>query len=249
MITNSESNTRIDEIAEGIYRISTPVDALPGGFTFNQILIVDEEPLLFHTGLRALFPLVSQAIGAVMPVAKLRHISFSHFEADESGALNSFLEAAPNAAPLCGQIAAMVSVGDYAIRPPRALEDGETVLLGRHKVQWLATPHLPHGWECGYLFETNTRTLLCGDLFTQPGAEHPAWTEADILEPSEQMRGMMDYYAHAPNTGAMLERLARLEPQTLACMHGASWHGNGSRLLHDLAGRLETRAMPQSAAA
>jgi flavorubredoxin len=238
MITNQESGTRIDEIAAGIYRISTPVEILPGGFTFNQFLIKDEAPLLFHTGLRALFPLVREAVAAVMPVARLRHISFSHFEADESGALNQFLEAAPNAAPLCGQIAAMVSIGDYAIRPPRALEDGEALSLGEHKVQWLATPHLPHGWECGYLFEAKTGTLLCGDLFTQAGAKHEALTKGDILGPSEEMRRGMDYFAHAPNSGGMLERLAALKPATLACMHGASFSGDGAAMLRALAGRL-----------
>src|SRR5215469_10073087 len=181
MITNKASGTCIDEIAPGIYRISTPVSVVPGGFSFNQYLIVDEEPLLFHTGLRHTFPLVAEAIAAVMPVQRLRHVSFSHYEADECGALNEFLGAAPNAAPLCGKVAAMVSIGDMADRAPRALDDGEQVSLGVHKLRWLATPHLPHGWECGYLMEETTRTLLCGDLFTQGGAEHDALTRGDIL--------------------------------------------------------------------
>jgi flavorubredoxin len=242
-ITNGASGTRIDEIADGIYRISTPVPAseMPGGFSFNQYLIEDEEPLLFHTGLRRLFPVVREAIEAVLPVARLRHLSFSHFEADECGALNPFLAVAPVATPLCGRLAADVSVRDVADRPPRALEDGERVQLGRHAVQWLYTPHLPHAWECGYLYETSTRTLLCGDLFTQSGDRHPPITESDILEPSETMRAGLDYFAHAPSSRAHLERLAALAPDTLACMHGAAWSGDAAALLRALADRIDPR--------
>lgn len=239
MITNRNSGTSVDEIAEGIYRISTPVTFVPGGFTFNQYLVKDEEPLLFHTGLRKMFPLVREAIGAVLPIERLRHIAFSHFEADECGALNEFLAVAPKAMPLCGQIAAMVSVNDIADRPPRALEDGESLSLGTHLVRWFATPHLPHAWECGFLMEENTKTLLCGDLFTQGGADHPALTENDILEPSEAFRAHMDYYSHTKNPGAMIERLAAMQPTTLACMHGAAWRGDGARLLRSLGARLE----------
>jgi flavorubredoxin len=238
VITNQQSGTRIDEIADGIYRISTAVPAIPGGFTFNQYLVADEAPLLFHTGPRRLFPLVREAIAAVLPVERLRHVAFSHFEADECGALNDFLAAAPDSAPLCGEIAAMVSIGDYADRAPRTMADGATLSLGRHEVRWCNTPHLPHGWECGYFFESTTRTLLCGDLFTQGGAEHAPLTEADILEPSEAMRGTMDYYAHAPNSAALLEGLAALGPTTLARMHGSAWRGDGARLLRALGDRL-----------
>lgn len=240
-MTNDQTGTRIDEIADEIYRISTPVppDAFPGGFTFNQFLIVDDEPLLFHTGLRRMFPLVREAIDHVMPVSKLRHIAFSHFEADECGALNDFLAVAPNAAPLCGQVAADVSVRDVADRPPRCLADGEAVTLGRHAVRWVYTPHLPHAWECGYLFEHTTGTLFCGDLFTQSGHEHVPLTTSDILAASEGMRAQMDYYAHAPNSRLLLQKLAALEPVTLACMHGASWRGNGAALLGRLADSLE----------
>lgn len=238
MITNRESGTVIDEIADGIHRISTPLAAVPGGFTFNQYLIVDDEPLLFHTGPRRLFPLVREAIGAVMPVERLRHLAFSHYEADECGALNAFLGVAPAAVPLCGAIAALVSVEDTADRAPRALADDERVALGRHRVRWLATPHLPHAWECGFLMEETTRTLLCGDLFTQGGASHPALTEADILEPSEAFRAGMDYYSHTRNATAMIERLAASQPTTLACMHGAAWQGNGAALLRALGERL-----------
>lgn len=239
MLTNQNSGTRIDEIAEGIYRISTPVTVVPGGFSFNQYLIVDEEPLLFHTGLRKTFPLVREAIAAVMPVERLRHISFSHYEADECGALNDFLGAAPRAAPLCGRIAAMVSVGDVADRAPRPLDDDERISIGMHKLRWLATPHLPHAWECGFLMEETTRTLLCGDLFTQGGAVHPAVTEADILEPSEAFRLQLDYYSHTKDGPAMMARLAALKPQTLACMHGPAWRGDGAALLRALGARLE----------
>jgi flavorubredoxin len=242
-IVNQETGTRIDEIAEDIYRISTPVppsDDLPPGFTFNQYLIVDDDPLLYHTGLRQMFALTRQAIAAVLPVEKLRYIGFSHVEADECGALNNFLAAASQAVPLCSDIAAMVSVGDMADRPPRAMTDGESVKLGRHTVTWTATPHLPHGWECGHLFEHETRTLFCGDLFTQFGAEHPALTENDILESSEQARAALDYYSHTLNCAALMNKLAELEPRILACMHGAAWRGDGATLLRALGQRLSS---------
>ena len=242
MITNRESGTRIDEIAQGIYRISTPVTVVPGGFTFNQYLVVDDEPLVFHTGLRRMFPLVREAINAVIPVERLRYVSFSHYEADECGALNEFLAAASNAVPLCGQVAALVSIGDVADRAPRALDDGEAVSLGAHSVRWFATPHLPHAWECGFLMEETTRTLLCGDLFTQGGAAHAPLTEDDILEPSEAFRGQLDYYSHTKNAGGMIERLADMRPTTLACMHGAAWRGDGARMLRALGARLGVRS-------
>jgi flavorubredoxin len=240
-ITNSESNTSIAEIGDGIYRISTPVPpnpALPSGFTFNQFLIVDNEPLVFHTGLRGLFPLVREAIETVIPVNTLRYFGISHFEADECGALNEFLEVAPHAVPLCGAVAKMVSVDDVANREAVGLSDGEQLSLGQHTLTWIATPHLPHGWDCGYLFEHTTSTLFCGDLFTQPGAEHTPLVENDILEPSEAMRDAMDYYAHAKNTGELIAKLTATEPTTLACMHGSSWSGNGSDLLGRLAASL-----------
>jgi flavorubredoxin len=242
MITNREAGTRIDEIVDGIYRISTPVSKLPGGFSFNQYLILDDEPLLFHTGPRRLFPLVREAIASVMPVDRLRHISFSHYEADECGALNEFLAAAPSATPLCGRVAALVSVTDIADRAPRSMDNGETLSLGSHTVQWHDTPHLPHAWECGFLYETRTRTLLCSDLFSQGGAEHPPLTEADILGPSEAFRAQMDYYSHTRNGRAMIERLAALQPTTLACMHGSAWRGDGASLLRALGERLERSA-------
>jgi len=236
MITNSQSGTNIHEIADGIYRINTPV-GLPGAgqFNFNQYLVVDDDPLLFHSGLRRMFPLVREAIAAVMPVERLRYVGLSHFEADECGALNEFLAVAPQAVPLCGQVAALVSVNDYADRTARAMADGEELTLGRHRIRWFDTPHMPHGWECGLMMDMSTRTFFCGDLFTQGGTGEVALTESDILGPSEAFRGPMDYYAHAPNTGAVLERLARENPTTLACMHGSAFRGDGAKLLRDLA--------------
>lgn len=239
MITSTQSGTNIHEIATGIYRINTPVDTPGGGFNFNQYLIADDMPLLFHTGPRGLFPLVREAIAAVLPPERLRYIGFSHVEADECGALNQFLAMAPEAVPVCSKVAAMVSVNDIADRAPQALADGEALKLGNHTLRWFDTPHLPHGWECGYMFDGTTRTLLCGDLFTQGGSGKDALVERDILEPSEGFRRTMDYYAHAPGTRAMLERLANESPATLACMHGSAWRGDGGALLRALAGSLE----------
>jgi flavorubredoxin len=239
-ITNRESGTNIHEIADGIYRINTPLPPsfVPGGFSFNQYLILDDEPLLFHTGPRKMFPLVREALASVMPVERLRHVAFSHVEADECGSLNEWLAVAPAAVPLCGGVAAMVSIQDLADRAPRALADAETISLGRHCVQWFDTPHLPHAWECGFLMETTTRTLLCGDLFTQPGTGEQPVTETDILAPSEAFRKEMDYFSHTKNARVMLERLAATAPTTLACMHGSAWRGDGSQLLRALADEL-----------
>ena len=239
-ITNRESGTNVNEISEGIDRINTPVLIEgAGGFSFNQCLIGDDAPLLFHTGPRKMFPLVREAVEAVLPVANLRYIGFSHVEADECGALNEWLAVAPQSVPLCGTIAAMVSIGDLADRAPRVLADSELLVLGRHSVRWLDMPHLPHGWDCGYLAEETTATLLCGDLFTQGGgAELPPVTESDILGPSEAFRRSMDYFAHTKSTTVMLERLASTKPETLACMHGSAWRGDGSKLLRDLGSAL-----------
>ena len=235
MITNEQSGTNVHEIAAGIYRINTPV-ALPGDrkFSFNQYLIADEAPLLFHTGPRRMFPLVREAIEQVLPVERLRFVGLSHFENDECGAINELLAVAPQAVPVCGQVAAMVSIDDFADRKARALADGETLSLGRHTVRWLDTPHVPHAWECGFLFDETTRTLLCGDLFTQPGAEHEPLTAGDILGPSEAMRQQLDYYAYGRGTAAALDRLASLQPRTLACMHGSAWEGDGAALIREL---------------
>lgn len=186
MNAQSHASTRVDEITDGIFRSSTavPASVVPGGFTFDQYLNREDEPLLFHTGPHSLFAAVREAIASDIPMATLRYISFSHVKADACGSLNQYLTAAPQAVSLCGQIAEMVSIGDLADRPRRALADHERLELGRHMVQWIDAPHLPHGWACGYLTETTTRTLLCGDLFTQFGKTHPAITEDNILEPT-----------------------------------------------------------------
>lgn len=240
MITNSESQTSIDEIADGIHRISTPVpeEAIPGGFSFNQYLIVDTQPLLYHTGPRALFPLVRQAIETVLPVSSLRWIGLSHFESDECGSLNEFLAAASEAEPLCSRVAKLVNIDDIACRPARALADGEELSLGAHVVRWLDTPHFPHAWECGHLFEVSTRTLFCGDLFTQEGSRHPAVTGDDILGPSEAFRAEMDYFSQTRQARALADKLASTNPRLLACMHGAAWQGDGASLLRALGHRL-----------
>jgi flavorubredoxin len=238
-VTNARSGTNVHEVADGIYRINTPVDLPPAGFSFNQYLIVGDEPLLFHTGPRKLFPLVREAVASVMPVESLRWVSFSHVEADECGSLNDWLRAAPRAQPACGTIAAMTSIGDLADREPRALADGEVLSLGKHEVRWLDAPHVPHAWECGFLAEERTSTLLCGDLFTQPGGGAVPVTESDILGPSEEFRLLLDYYAHAKNGRALLERLASTNPTTLACMHGSAWRGDGAALLRALADSID----------
>jgi flavorubredoxin len=238
-VTRNEPGTTVNEIAAGIYRISTaiPPSAIPGGFTFNQVLVDDDEPLLFHTGPRRMFPAVKQAVGRVLgDLTRLRHVAFSHVEADECGSLNEWLAAAPHAAPVCGQVAAMVSVTDLADRPPRVLDEGQELSLGKKRVRWLDAPHLPHNWECGYLFEVTTRTLFCGDLFTHAGgAELPALTERDVLGPSEAMRKAMGGVAIEANGPALLEKLAATEPTTLALMHGSSYRGDGAALLRALA--------------
>lgn len=230
MITDSQSGTTIHEIENGIYRISVPVPE--ANFSFNQFLIVDDEPLLFHTGMRSLFPLVSSAIGAVMPLERLRYVAFSHFEADECGALNQFLGAAPDAVPVASRVAVLTSVGDFAERAPRALADGEQLALGRRTVQWFDAPHLPHGWETGYLFETSTRTLFCGDLFTHGGANAAPLIESDLLVPAEEFRvgfqtasGLPDAYGFSRDARIHIEKLAATNPLTLAVMHGSSWRG------------------------
>ena len=240
-VTNSTSGTNVHEIAPQIFRISTPIppSQMPGGFTFNQILIVDEEPLLFHTGQRRMFPLVREAVAHVLgDVAKLRYVSFSHVEADECGSLNEWLAVAPRAEAVCSQVAAMVQMNDLSDRPPRAMSDGEELTLGRKRVRWLDAPHLPHNWECGYLFESTTKTLLCGDLFTHGGADVPPLTESEVLSASEAMRKAMGGVAIEAHTRSLIEKLASTEPTTLALMHGSSYRGNGHALLRGLADAL-----------
>ncbi len=240
-ISNPQTGTRIDEVADRIYRISTPVppSVAPGGFSFNQYLVAGEEPLLFHTGPRRIFPQVREAVETVMPAARIRHVAFSHFESDECGSVNLFLAGAPGATPVCGTVNALIN-SDAWDRPARALADGEVLSLGSHAVRWLDAPHLPHGWECGYLMEESTRTLLCGDLFTQGGADLPPLVQSDILGPSEEMRRRLDYFSHTVRAAPLIERLASRSPTTLACMHGSAWTGNGAALLRQLAAALGT---------
>ena len=242
MITDVPTGTTIQEIEERIYRISVPVPE--ADFAYNQFLVDDEEPLLFHTGLRAHFPLVSDAIRRVMPLERLRYVAFSHYEADECGALNLFLGAAPEATALASRVAVLTSLADFAERPPRALADGEQLSLGRRTVQWFDTPHLPHGWETGYLFESTTRTLFCGDLFTHGGAQAPALIDSDLLIPAEEFRigfasatGLPDAYGFTRDARLHIEKLAATNPRTLAVMHGSSWRGHdgeGAQLLRRL---------------
>lgn len=238
-ITNRQSGTNVEEVADGIYRINTPV-FIEGemGFSFNQYLIADDEPLLFHTGPRRMFALVREAVASVLPVERLRYVGFSHVEADECGSLNEWLAVAPRAEPLCGAVAAMVSISDLADRAPRAMADGEALCLGRHTVRWLDAPHMPHAWECGFLSEEATATLLCGDLFTQGGTDLPALTESDILGPSEAFRHAMDYFSHTRNLATLIDKLAATRPGTLACMHGSAWRGDGAALLRALGDEL-----------
>ena len=247
MITNQGTGTRVDEVAAGIYRISTPLDIIPGGFTVNSYLVADDEPLLFHTGYRKIFPSTLEAIRKVVPVEKLRWIGGSHFEGDEFGALNDLLTAAPEATAFGSEIGVLTSLNDIGLRPARGLADGEEFSIGGRRLKWLYTPHVPHGWDCGILFDLSTKTLFCGDLFTQPGAKMPAVTESEVLTASEGMRGMMDYYAHATSTSAILERLAGLQPAMLACQHGSAYRGDGAALLRELAATIE-RGNGQAAA-
>lgn len=235
-VTNSETRTNVVEVAEGIWRINTPV-AVNGemSFSFNQYLLVADKPLLFHTGPKQLFPMVRQAVEHIIPPANLRYIGFCHMEADECGALNDWLLIAPEAVPLCSMVGAMTSIGDYAIRPPHVMNDGDILDLGGRQVQWFDAPHVPHGWDNGFLFERMTSTLFCGDLFTQGGEGADAVTNADILETSENFRKAMDYYSHGPETRPTLMRLAATKPRTLACMHGSAWQGDGEALLTRLA--------------
>jgi flavorubredoxin len=227
---------RIDRIAQDTWRISVamPPELIPGGFSFNQYLVVDDKPLLFHTGPRRLFGLVRAQIESVLPVSRLRYLAFSHFEADECGSLAEFLELAPQAQPVCDRVAAMVSVSDQVDREVVAMEDGQVLDLGRHQLVWQSTPHLPHGWECGYCFDRTTGTLFCGDLFTQPGTGGAPLTEDDILAPSETFRRQDDYFSQSRRTPALIEKLAQLQPRLLACMHGSAWRGDGATMLRRL---------------
>ena len=230
-------DTRIDEIAPGILRLSTAVtgDGLPGGFTFNQFLVMDEQPLLFHCGPRALFPSVSAAAARALPLRRLRWIGFGHVEADECGSMNQWLAAAPNAEVVHGLTGCMVSIQDLADRPPRALTDGTVLELGEKRVRYIDTPHVPHGWEACVLHEENTGTLLGGDLFSQLGDGLPAVTGKDIVGPAMAAEEMFKASALTPATAPTIRALAALKPRTIAVMHGSSFAGDGAAALNALA--------------
>ncbi len=227
--------TRTDEIADGIYRFSTYVPEVgPTGFTFNQFFVDADEPLLFHTGMRALFPAVSAAVARIRPVEQLRWITFGHVEADECGAMNLFLDAAPNAEVAHGEVGCLVSIDDLADRPPRRLADGEVIDLGGRRIRHLDTPHAPHNWEARVLYEETTGVLFCGDLMTQLG-NGPALTDTDLVEPATVAEDVFHATSIGPAVPAALNRLAELQPTTLAVMHGSGYTGDCAQALRDLA--------------
>jgi flavorubredoxin len=235
--------TKIAEVAEGIYRLSTyvPQIAEPAGFAFNSFLIRAEQPLLFHTGLHKMFPLNRDAVARLMPVDRLHWIAFGHYEADECGAMNEWLAAAPDAQVAHGATGCLVSLNDMADRAPRVLGDNEVIHLGGGKcVRYIDTPHTPHGWDAGVMFEESTGTLLCGDLFTQLG-DNPALTTSDIVGPAIQGENLFQYSALAPGMASAIRRLAPLKPKTLALMHGPSYQGDGAAALNALADYYERR--------
>ena len=229
------------EIADGIYRFSTFVpDVGPTGFTFNQYLIDDEQPLLFHTGHRATFPILAEAIATITPLERLRWVTFGHVEADECGAMNQLLGAALAAEVAHGALGCLVSLNDLADRPPVPLADGQVIELGAHRVRHIDTPHVPHGWEARVLYEESTNTLLCGDLFTQLG-NGPALTTEDIVEAAAQAEDVFGASCLTPNTGPTIRGLADLAPTTLAVMHGSCFSGNGKTALLALADEYDSR--------
>ncbi|BDU03982.1 MBL fold metallo-hydrolase [Nocardia cyriacigeorgica] len=234
-------DTHTDEIADGIYRISTFIPEVgPAGFTFNQFFVDAEEPLLFHCGMRALFPLVSAQIERIRPVEQLRWITFGHVEADECGAMNLFLAAAPHAQVAHGELGCMVSLDDLADRPPRRMADGEVLDIGGRRIQHFDTPHAPHNWEARVLYEQTTGVLFCGDLMSQLG-KGPAVTAADLVEPAAVAEDVFHATSLGPAVPAALYRLAELQPTTLAIMHGSSFVGDGATALRALAEDYEQR--------
>jgi len=233
--------TNVNEIADGIYRLSTFMpEVTPEGFTFNQYLIDSEEPLMFHLGHRMLFDSVSAAVAKVVPVERLRWLTFGHVEADESGAMNQWLAAAPQSEVAQGVIGVMVSIMDLADRPPRSLAGGEVLDLGGKRVRWIDTSHVPHGWEAGILYEETTGTLFCGDLFTRTGPTEPT-TESDPVGPAAAAEDMFKATCLTPETGPTIRSLAELQPQRLALMHGAVYTGDCAAALRGLADDYDTR--------
>jgi flavorubredoxin len=233
--------TTLDEIAPGIYRVSTFVSEIgPTGFTFNQFLIDDDEPLLFHTGHRSMFPSICGAIEKVLPVSSLRWITFGHVESDECGAMNEFLTVAPNAQVAHGALGCMVSIAEMADRPPKALANGEVMEIGAKRLRHIDTPHVPHGWEARVLYEETTRTLLCGDLFTRLG-DGPPITDDDIVGPAMEAEGLFRYSSLTPDTAVVMRTLGDLAPAALGLMHGSLFRGDCKKALYDLAGAYESQ--------
>ncbi len=227
--------TKIDEIAPDVFRLSTLVEeAAPGGFTFNQFLVRDEQPFLFHTGMRALYPLVSSAVAELIDLDDLRWISFGHVEADESGAVNLFLADAPNAQVVHGELACAVSLNDLCDRPPRAVAADEVIDLGTHRMRFLPTPHVPHNWESGLWFDETGGTLFAGDLLAQVG-DGPAVVDDDVVEAALLAESIFHEISAGPDLVPTLHRLADLAPSTLAVMHGSSYRGDGATQLRALA--------------
>ncbi len=236
--------TTVHEIADRIYRLSTCVaDAAPGGFTFNQFLVAADEPMLFHTGPRRMFPLVSEAVASIVPLDRLRWIGFGHVESDECGAMNEFLAAAPHAQVAHGALGCMVSLDDLCDRPPRKLADGEVIDLGGMRVRHIDTPHVPHNWESRVLFEETTGTLFCGDLFTHTG-DGPALTDGDIVGPALAAEEIFHATALSPATAVTIRRLAALQPRTLALMHGSSTRTRCAEALAQLADAYDSMLIP-----
>ena len=228
----------IEEIAPDLYRISTYVPEID--LQFNQFLVKDDEPLLFHTGMKGLVPAVLEAVSQVIEPSRLRWIGFSHFEADECGSLNEWLQLAPAARPVCSMLGALVSVNDFAIRPALGMTDGEVLKTGKHRFRFMQTPHVPHCWEAGLLFEETNGTLLSSDLFHQTGDVEPL-TESDVIERARQTLTeyqagpMANYMPYTKNTDGILQKLADLKPRTIAPMHGSAYAGDGERAIRDLA--------------
>jgi flavorubredoxin len=234
-------DARIDEIADGIYRISVfePAIAPPQGFSFNSFVILDDESLLFHAGQRRMFPQFSAAVASLMPLDQLRWISFGHIEADECGAMNLWLQAAPAAEVVHGRTACDISLNDLADRPPRAVADGELVTSARRRVRYIDTPHVPHAWESGVIFEETTGILFCGDLFTQLGDE--AITDQDIVPAAIAAEDAFNSTSVGTATAPTLRRLAELKPAALALMHGPTFFGDGAAALNRLADYFEAQ--------
>ncbi|MDQ3805087.1 MAG: FprA family A-type flavoprotein [Acidobacteriota bacterium] len=228
----------VTEIAPDVYRISTYVPEID--MQFNQFLVRDEEPLLFHTGHRAMFPLVREAVASVIDPTQIRWLGFSHFEADECGALNEWLQLAPAAQPVCSTVGALVSVNDFSARPAVGMADGEILSTGRYRFRLLHTPHVPHCWEAGLLFEEENKTLFSSDLFHQNGDVEPL-TESGVMERVRktlveyQAGPFANYMPYTQHTDRTLQRLADLKPRTIAAMHGSAFAGDGERALRDLA--------------